>query len=351
MKKVLYILTIGLFLTNCNDLDVLNQRALPQEIVLGDVAGYQSFLSAAYESVNDFNYYGQQMMVGPEILADNMDLVQLTGRYELEFVNAVNSGIDIWNSRYSAINECNVIIGSVFDESVVGTDAEKNALVGQALFLRSLFYHDLARVFGYEPGREVSGFTAAVPLKLTPTFGLSDVEDLPRATNSEVYAQIIADLTTAIPLLPTAAAGSADAIFANADAARLLLARVHLYAGNMTEAANFAQQVITGDGSDLVQAADYLASWDDATNNYHPESLFESEIRLIDWNGVDGANNSLHSLLKNDAGGSQFIATASAELVAAVANDPTDVRNGMFGTETLGQEFQKWNATQGVFAF
>lgn len=345
MKRIIYILLAGSLLTNCTDLETVNPRALPQEQVLGSVDGYNAFLTAAYESVNDFGYYGQTMMIGPEILADNMNLVQLTGRYELEFVNAVNSGIGIWFGRYNAINECNVIIGSIYDETVEGTTAEKDALYAQALFLRALFYHDLARVYGYEPGQEVNGFNLAVILKTNPSFGLSDIEDAPRATNTEVYTQIKADLLEAIPMLPTATPGSSEAIFANADAARLLLARVYLYEGNMTEAANYAQQVITGDGSDLVQPADYDASWDDATNAYHPESLFESELRSPDWSTVDGPNASLHSLLMNDGGGSQFIIAASDELLTVINNEPTDVRAGLFNTETLGEEFTKWRAT------
>lgn len=352
MKKVLYILSIGFLLTNCTDLDSLNQRALPREIVLGDTDGYQSFLNAAYESVNDFNYYGQQMMIAPEILADNMNLVQLTGRYELEFVNATNSGIGIWQSRYNAINECNIIIGTIYDESVVGDDATKDAIYGQALFLRALFYHDLARVYGYEPGQEVNGFNLTVPLKLNPTFGLSDVVDLPRASNTEVYAQIVADLNEALPLLPSTTAGTAaEVIFANQEAARLLLARVHLYQGNMTEAANNATAVITGDGTDLVQAANYDASWDDAANPIHPESLFETEIRQTDWSSVDGPNASLHSLTMNNTGGSQFIIAASAELITALSADAGDVRANLFNTETLGEEFTKWRATGGTLPF
>jgi hypothetical protein len=338
-------------LTNCTDLDVQNLRALPRDVVLGDVNGYSSFLTAAYESVNDFGYYGQTMMIAPEILADNMHLTQLTGRYELEYVNAVNSGIGIWANRYSAIQECNVIIGSINDESVAGTQAEKDALIGQALFLRALFYHDLARVYGYEPGMEVSGWSESVVLKTEPTFGLSDVVDVPRSANDEVYGQIEDDLLRAIPLLPSAAAGSNEVIFANQEAARLLLARVYLYWGNMTEAANYAQQVITGDGSDLVQDVDYVASWDDGTFPIYPESLFESELRLIDWNTVDGANASLHSLLMNDGGGSQFIITASSELLTAISAEATDVRAGMFNTETLGEEFTKWRASSGIVPF
>jgi len=332
----------GLVLTNCTDLDVENKAALPEEIVLGDISGFQSIMNSAYESVNNFEYYGQEMMIGPEVLADNMELVQLTGRYELEYVNAENSGLDIWENRYVGINECNIIINEIDGENVEGTEAAKTALKAQALFLRALFYHDLARVYGYEPGEEVNGFNLAVPLKLNATLGLSGVEDLPRATNVQIYQQVEQDLLAAIPDLPSVGAGTTEVRFANQDAARLLLARVYLYWGRMSDAAAAAQQVIAGDGSDLVDAADYFDSWDDQANPFHPESVFESEILLLDWNSVDGANNSLHSLLMNNTGGSQFILTASDELLAAIAEEPDDVRAELFNTEALGEEFDKW---------
>ncbi len=352
MKKYINILFIPvLAFFGCNDLDVENKSALPRDVVLGDTDGYVSFLSAAYESVNDFGYYGQQMMIGPEVLADNMELVQLTGRYELEYVNAVNSGIGIWFNRYTAINEVNVIINTINDESVEGTQDEKNEILGQALFLRGLFYHDLARVYGYEPGREVNGFNSSVVLKTEPTFGLSDVEDLPRATNEQVYQQIEQDLLAAIPLLPDATVGSNDVIFANKDAARLLLARVYLYWGRNSDAATYAEQIITGDGSDLVQPADYDESWDDSVNPIQPESLFESQILSPDWSTVDGPNASLHSLLMNNSGGAQFILTASSELLATIAEEPDDVRSSLFNTETLGEEFTKWRASGGALPF
>lgn len=353
-KKLIYtLLTVGLLSASCTDLEVIDQSTLPRAITLGNVSGYQSILNAAYESVNDFAYYGQTMMIGPEILADNMQLVQLTGRYELEYVNALNSGLGIWAGRYNAINECNIIIGTVDDASVEGTAAQKDALKGQALFLRALFYHDLARVYGYEPGREVDNWDLSVPVKLNPTFGISDVVDLPRSTNVQVYEQIEDDLIAAIPLLPDATPGTSSVRFANKAAARLLLARVYLYWGNTTEAANYALQVIEGDGSDLVDAADYVNSWNDATNAFHPESVFESEILTPDWNTVDGANNSLHSLLMNNTGGSQFIITASAELLAEIdtTDASEDVRKGLFNLESLGMEFTKWRGSKGPISF
>ena len=120
------------------------------------------------------------------------------------------------------------------------------------------------------------------------------------------------------------------------------MARVYLYWGRLADAANFAQQVITGDGSDLVLPADYDASWDDATFPFHPESIFESEILLLDWNSVDGFNNSMHSLSMNDRDGSQFIITASAELIAEIEAQAGDVRRNLFATESLGEKFTKW---------
>lgn len=344
MKKYILLIVFGsLLFTNCTDLEVIDKRNIPEEIILGSVAGYQGLLSAAYESVNDFNYYGQQMMIAPEILADNLELIQLTGRYEGEFANAVNSGIGIWGLRYNAINECNIIIETIDNESVEGTAAEKVAIKAQAYFLRALFYHDLARVYGYEPGREVDGFNLAVPLKLNPTQGLSGVLDLPRNTNEEVYQQVESDLLAALPNLPSVAAGSTDVKFTSAEAARLLLARVYLYWGRTAEAATQAQSVITGDGTDLVAAADYVDSWDDQANPFHPESVFETEILPLDWNGVDGNNQSLHSLFSNDQAGSQFIIGATQELLDAINSNPTDVRAGLFETESLGIEIEKWN--------
>lgn len=351
MKKYIYIFLATGFLLSCTDLEVENKAALPQEVVLADIEGFQAVLFAAYESVNDFGYYGQQMMVMPEILADNMNLVQLTGRYELEFVNALNSGFTFWFNRYTAINECNIVINLVNDEAVVGDQAAKDQLVAEAKFLRALFYHDLSRAYSYEPGQEVGGFSEGVVLRTTPTLGLSDADDRPRATNVQVYEQIELDLLDAIAALPTATAGSTEVARANANAARLLLARVYLYWGRNADAATQAQAVVAGDGSDLVAAADYLASWNDAVNPFYPESLFESDLQVADWNGVDGANNSMHSLLMNNTGGSQFIITASAELIAAIDAETGDVRRNLFNVEALGNEFNKWRGAKGTVPF
>ncbi|PTB97724.1 RagB/SusD family nutrient uptake outer membrane protein, partial [Marivirga lumbricoides] len=278
-------------------------------------------------------------------------IVQFTGRYETEYVNAVNAGINIWSDRYTPINECNIVINLINDESVEGDQGAKDVLIGEAKFLRALFYHDLARTVGYEPGREVNGFNLSAILRTEPTLGSANADDRPRATNLEVYEQIEEDLLDAIQRLPEVGAGTSAVARANKTAAELLLARVYLYWGRNTEAADYAQRAIAGDGSDLVDAADYVESWDDAAFNFHPESVFESDLQVPDWSSVDGANNSLHSLLMNNTSGSQFIITASDELVQVIESEPSDVRSGLLNTENLGQEFAKWQGNKGTLPF
>ena len=46
--------------------------------------------------------------------------------------------VNAWKTYYEKIKGCNVIIDYVSEIS--GTEEEKNALVGQALFLRSFYY-------------------------------------------------------------------------------------------------------------------------------------------------------------------------------------------------------------------
>jgi len=361
-KNFIYIIVLLGITPSCTDLEVVNKAALPQEIALGNTSDFEAILFGAYESVNDFVYYGQRMMIAPEIMADNMRLHNFTnGRYTGEYVNAINSGVNIWAralnlnpnqlSRYYGINQCNIVINLIEDEAIEGNPETKAELIAEAKFLRALFYHDLARVYGYEPGQEVNGFNLSAVIRTEPVLGLSDADDRPRSTNVEVYELIEADLLEAIPDLPSAAVGSADVARANADAARLLLARVYLYWGRNADAANFAQQVITGDGTDLVIDSLYIASWDDAVNIFHPESLFESDLRIPDWDAVDGLNNSLHSITMNDTQSAQFVLVASDELIAEIESNTNDVRINMFNDEAPGKEFAKWQGNKGTVPF
>ena len=367
MKNIIKTLMLGsaLILGSCDSLlETEPRQSLTPETAFADVESFESLLMSIYSKVRSFDYYGQTMMIAPEIMADNLRLIANTGRYVGEEVNADRAHIDIWEFEddddpnefrgiYAGINEANILITEI--DKVEGDEALRSKLKGEAQFLRALFYFDLARVYGYEPGQEVNGFNASVILRTTPTLGFSEADFRARSTNREIYDQIESDLNAAIGSLSAQTIGTSAVYRASKGAAETLLARVYLYEGKNAEAAAMAGQAmatfgLTNTGEGLLEASEYEAGFSTFPN---PESVFEIEIRSVDWSSVDGVNNSMSSLTANVYTGAQFIVTATDELLASY--DDGDVRRDMWaettrsGADGIVYESKKWLGAKGDF--
>lgn len=118
---------------------------------------------------------------------------------------------EIWKYRYQGIFRANNAIETIPNVKTWNDEAQKDNLLGQAHFLRALFYDDLALVFGQ------------VPLVLE-----TKKMNLPKAEPKELYAQITEDLLSAIDLLPSTP-GNDGGGRATKWAAEALLARVYLF--------------------------------------------------------------------------------------------------------------------------
>ncbi|OCX52059.1 carbohydrate-binding protein SusD [Mucilaginibacter sp. PPCGB 2223] len=137
------------------------------------------------------------------------------------------SGVNSWTIYYGKIKGCNVVLDYI--NSVSGTAQAKNAIIGQALFLRAFYYLKLVTLYGQpysgagiDPARSLG-----VPLILTSK--VSDVYPA-RNTLAEVYKQIEADLLTAADLLKNNY--TAPSVFRVSHvAAYALLSRLYLYMG------------------------------------------------------------------------------------------------------------------------
>lgn len=355
MKNYIKILTLGSLVTlaSCSDLlDTEPRQSLTPGTALADVNGYESLLASAYGGARGFGAYGQTLMIAPEIMADNLRIIANTGRYIGQEVNADRAHIGLWGN-YGPINETNIIITGI--DAIEGDAARKNRIKGEAYFLRSLYYFDLAKVYGYEPGKEVNGWNNSVVIRTTPTLGFSDADLRARSTNRQVYDLIEADLNTAIGLLPVSAKGTAGIYRATKGAAEALLARVYLYDSKFAQAAAMASQAmatfgLANDGTGLNTPTNYVSSFSTYPN---PESLFEVEIRSVDWSTVDGVNNSMCTLTANVFSSAQFIVTVSNELFASyetgdVRKDTwiATTRSGAAGTVYRSA---KWLGTKGDF--
>lgn len=356
MKNIIrtFILGSALIAGSCTDLDVTPRQSLTPELAFANVSGYQALAFSTYGVARGFNQYGQQFMIAPEVMADNLRIIANTGRYIGQEANADRAHIGIWNTAYwSAINNTNIIITGVNDSE--GDVATKLRVKAEAHFLRALHYFDLARIYGYEPGKEVGGFNKAVIIRTEPTLGFSNADFRARATNREVYDLMISDLLTAIAGLPNAAMGSVNVYRASKGSAQAMLARVYLYDSKFAEAESLATQAmasfgLTDTGTGLLTPENYVAAFSTFPN---PESLFEIEIRSNDWSGVDGVNNSVSSLTANVFPSAQFILTVTDELYNSFAT--TDVRRAAWtattrsGASGIVFRSNKWLGAKGDF--
>lgn len=331
---------------------VSDPESLSPDDVLQKVTGFESVVLSAYNRVHTFGWMGQNGIVAPEIMADNLDFNNRTGRYEQHYVNAVRTHMGRWGS-YVGINDCNIIISRIDDLKDLTADqiTLRDQVKGEALFVRALNYHDMAKVYGYEPGKEVNGFNLTVPLVIKSTEGVSDALDVkPRATNTEMYNLLEGDLATAAALLPVSNANAPYRV--GQDAAHALLSRVLLFEGKWAEAATQAEAAMSKTSATLIEdKAAYYDSWFAVP---HPESIYEAEIRSTDWSTVDGANNSVSTLSNNTSSSSQFILVGSPELMAVLDSEVGDIRDTIWDATADGipagsRKCQKWQGEKGDF--
>jgi hypothetical protein len=130
--------------------------------------------------------------------------------YTTDFDTRNGSISELWNDFYLGINTCNAIIER--SAKVTGlSDAIKKQRVAEAKFIRAHHYFIMTQLFG------------GVDLRLTET--VAPTKDVKRSTVAAQYAQIIKDLTEAIPDLE-AKGKSADYGRATRPAAEHLLGKV-----------------------------------------------------------------------------------------------------------------------------
>lgn len=374
-KKIL-IACMSISMVACS-LETVDQSALDPATALNTVAGVQSAVLSTYRRVWEFNLYGQQINIHGDAFADNVEIVNRTGRYEQEVVNGIGVFANRWGAQtgfgagcYGIVADANYVLdflpqlnlATVPSSLTVTSQNVIDHLAGEAKFLRALAFFEIARVYGYEPGREVNGFNLGAVIRTTATLAVSDAAPKARSTNLETYQQIEKDLQEAFTgMLPASAlaipapSGWPAALGANTfpyratkAAAAALLAKVYLYWGRYADADAQATAALGLVPTPLpVNAAGYVASF---ASTPHPESIFEAEIRPTDFSGVDGPNNSMNSVTTNLLGGSQYVVAASPELIAA--HEVGDIRRTIYVTTaaTLSKpQTRKWPGEKGAF--
>ncbi|MCL1671366.1 RagB/SusD family nutrient uptake outer membrane protein [Elizabethkingia ursingii] len=221
--------------------------------------------NAMYKPLYDSEFYGRGFFW---FINASDDMV--TGRAKSEADNAKNFSSNYiaagdletqWNKRYTVIGIANRVIRNV--DNIQAATAVKNKYLGEALFMSSRMYFELAYSYGNEK--------AGVPI--IDRTKEPDPNPIPRAANvTENYNYIINDLKKAAELLPAQEELAAkDFGRPHKAAAWALMAKVYLFMKDWKNAAYWANEVMTkGNRNLLNNYADVFK----AENNYSSEYIW-----------------------------------------------------------------------------
>lgn len=297
IKYWLYAGAVSLLITACdNRLNVVPTQSIEQSQALNTEQDVQITLVGTYDGLSDVNLYGGGIQYIGDLMGDNRDVI-FGGTYATideiwrKTVTTSNTVTrDFWLDGYNAINRTNNVLSAL---AKVGETNRGNA-EGQARFIRGALYFELVKAFGKSWNDGTPTANPGVPLVLTPTTSVTDVDYRARNTVAEVYTQVLDDLTKAESLLPATQSGGTG--FATKGAAAAILARVYLQQQNYAAARDAANRVITSGTYTLKD--NFVDVFNDATNT--SEIIFK--IIVTDQDGANDMNTFYASSLNQGRG-------------------------------------------------
>ncbi|KAB1154014.1 RagB/SusD family nutrient uptake outer membrane protein [Flavobacterium luteum] len=256
---------------------------LLEEVPLSQASPENSFKTEANARAAIVGVYSSLQLEGAYSRCQGLLTTDETNVAPKSFVGGINSytftadNIDvilpIWRDHYIGINRANLAIAKIptIDMDVT----ERNSLVAEAKFIKSLLYFNLIRYFG------------DVPYKETETTSLNNL-NIPRTPVATIYENIIKDLQYGVINLKVKAPELAG--HATQDAAKTLLASVYLNRGSIAKrdntgdkgiadfalAAKFAKEVMDANRYSL---CDYFPDAFSVQNKNNNEIIFDVQFK------------------------------------------------------------------------
>ncbi|MBN1927448.1 MAG: RagB/SusD family nutrient uptake outer membrane protein [Prolixibacteraceae bacterium] len=272
LKRKIYLVIVMLVLITpaCNDyLTIEPENELIKDKFWTKGEDVQSALAATYDAFRDASL---ESFIWGELRADICKFgTQFPEYREIAGSNIrpSNKKID-WSKYYEAINLANTLM--YFDDDVLNVDESfteeiMNAFEAEALFIRSLSYFYLIRIW------------KEVPLVLEPS--ISDEGDLflPKTSEKEVIKQIISDLLLAKDMAYTDEFADIPAYYkgrANKYSIMALLADVYLWDEQYQNSINYCDSIIKTGKFGLESNSTWFSLYN--PGNSMTESIFEIQF-------------------------------------------------------------------------
>jgi tetratricopeptide (TPR) repeat protein len=333
MKKIIIIMIILSGASGCSE-DFLT---LYPETTLNEGNFYQTeqeyILLANGCYVPMRNYEKDIHWVLAELISDNTSFQYnintgeaVRGVIDQFIITADNRGYStFWNESYNGVFRCNKLLAEIERPEVTWSNQSyKFRSMGEALFLRALYYFNLVRQFG------------GVPLVLAPVTAKEAV-DIARSTEEQVYASIIQDLQDAAVHF-----SNADDVRengrANQEASMALLGKVYLTLHRYQEAVDVLKPIV--DSGKFHLLAEYGDLFD-PTNKDYEETIFA--IQYSESNRE--LSNRFIFMFAPWSSKGEITNRPNVNMISAGWNQPTQDLINAFepGDKRLGVSIKFWN--------
>jgi len=258
MRKIYSVIALSLFVTACKKSDFLKENPEDRFVTSNFFSGQkdaQAAVDAVYNQL--YSIYQRNMILLNDLPTDDeKNGLGMPNQFliDLEFLRYTSENTfvrDMWSLNYSGIQRANSALNNI--GSITMEETVKKRLLGEASFLRALYYFNLVRFYG------------DVPL-ITKLESIQDAL-IPRSPKEDVYKLIIADLQFAESSLPQTYT-SANAGRATSGAAKVLLGKVYLTMHEFQMSADKLEEVVQNEGSyGYGLNTDFKDNWRAATEN------------------------------------------------------------------------------------
>jgi hypothetical protein len=308
MKKTIYILLTFFTLSCGNQLNIDPTTSVDSEqakksldlLVTGAYALIGSGPGTTGPNFQEGALYATDLLLNADLLASE-NYMNWRGTFDQykevdnKLMSSLNTSITrMWEKGYAAINLANIILKTT--ETIPADD--QDFYRGQGLFIRAIVHFELLR-FWMEPSTGLG-----IPIITKPTEDFNDIQHPSRATITDSYAAIIADLTEAKGLL-----SEDKSVYANSYVAEAFLARVYLQQGDYANALTAANDVIENGDYELASSVEEAFNTRESV-----ESIFE--IQQNTQNNAGTSNDGLTTFYSCDE------ATPGSAFRGDVAIDP-----------------------------
>ncbi|MGX1929913.1 RagB/SusD family nutrient uptake outer membrane protein [Flagellimonas sp. 2504JD4-2] len=262
-KTLMYFAGLFLLTMSCDDeVSVTNTNELSQATFFESLAQIEAAANAGYAQLQNSGLYQRYGYILPDTFSDEMTTStdpNFIPSYQFRMTASLVQTSSYWTNCYNGIAACNYVIDNqeVMEERLGTSDfsaADINDAVGQARFLRGLYYFFLVKRYG--------GVPLLLEIQETPT-------GTPRSTADEIYAAIINDLQAASELLYSKDATERGR--ATKGAALALLGKVYLFQEEFALAKTTFEQITD---YSLLPLEDYNDNFNES-GEHNDESMFE----------------------------------------------------------------------------